>query len=137
MKNKLFQQAKEQIPEETRIFVRKYTDIIDRIHELMEEKGYNQKELAEAMGKRESEISKWLNNEHNLTLRTLAKLEKVLEGSIIEIPSNREKGQFVGWKKTCVADMHMYVSDMPLPEAEDFEPAYSANRITEQTAAAS
>lgn len=90
MRNKLFQEILEQAPEHSRVFVRKYTDIIDRIYELMEEKGILQKDLASLLDKKESEISKWLKGDHNLTLRTIAKLEVALGGEIISVPANKK-----------------------------------------------
>lgn len=110
MRNKLFQEILEQAPEHSRVFIRKYTDIIDRIYDLMAEKGYLQKDLAKLLDKSESEISKWLKGEHNLTLRTIAKLEVALGEEIISIPQKKEAPQFVGWKKTCVSSMHVHVT---------------------------
>lgn len=109
MRNKLFQEALEQVPEHTRVFVRKYTDIIDRIYDLMEEKGYLQKDLASLLGKQESEISRWLKGGHNLTLRTIAKLEVALGEEIISVPHKKETSHFVGWKKSRVPTMHVHV----------------------------
>ncbi len=91
MRNKLFQEAQEQVPEHTHVFIKKYTDIVDRIYDLMEEKGYLQKDLANLLDKRESEISKWLKGDHNLTLRTIAKLEVALGEEIIGVPKRVEK----------------------------------------------
>ncbi|MFD2146262.1 helix-turn-helix domain-containing protein [Mucilaginibacter antarcticus] len=66
-----------------RIFVRQYTDIVVRINEIMQEKGYTQKDLAAKMKKKPSEINKWLKGNHNLTLKTLAKLEAELGEPLI------------------------------------------------------
>jgi transcriptional regulator with XRE-family HTH domain len=90
MRNKLMQEALAQVPEHTHVFVRKYGDIIDRIYALMEEKGILQKDLANLLDKKESEISKWLKRDHNLTLRTIAKLEVALGGEIITVPSSKK-----------------------------------------------
>ena len=73
----------EETPDADRIFMRHYSDITLRIIRLMQQKGYTQKMLAERMNKRPSEINKWLTRNHNLTLRTLAKLEAVLGEPII------------------------------------------------------
>ena len=40
---------------------------------------------AAMIGKKESEISKWLKGTHNFTLRTIAKISAVLEEPIIEV----------------------------------------------------
>jgi plasmid maintenance system antidote protein VapI len=83
MRNKLFQEALAQVPEHTRVFVRKYGDILDRIYELMEEKGYDEKALAERMGKTEMEIGQMLKWNHSLGLREIAELEVALGGEVI------------------------------------------------------
>ncbi|NUO00208.1 MAG: helix-turn-helix transcriptional regulator [Saprospiraceae bacterium] len=91
MRNKLFQDVLEQVPEHTRFFVGKYTDIIDRIYELMEERGYTEKDLADKSGKAALAISE----ENGLSLRTIAELEVALGGEIISIPGggkNMEDG---------------------------------------------
>ncbi|MFN0190209.1 MAG: multiprotein-bridging factor 1 family protein [Bacteroidia bacterium] len=71
---------------ETKQFVRKYADMVVRINQLLREKGWTQANLAEKMGKKPSEISRWLSGDHNLTLRSISKLEVELEGDIISIP---------------------------------------------------
>ena len=83
MRSKVAKRIQDETPEEVRIFVRQYTDIVVRINEIMETKGYTQKDLAERMKKRPSKINKWLKVNHNLTLKTLAKLEAELEEPII------------------------------------------------------
>ena len=51
MKSKVAKRIQDETPEEVRIFVRQYTDIVVRINEIMETKGYTQKDLAERMKK--------------------------------------------------------------------------------------
>src|ERR1700722_8875744 len=85
MRSKIAKRIQEETPEEVRIFVRQYTDIVVRINQLMQAKGYTQKHLAEKMNKKPSEINKWLKGNHNLTLKTLAKLEAELGEPIISI----------------------------------------------------
>lgn len=89
MRSKTAQRILDRTPEETRIFVRKYADIVVRINQLLKAKGFSQKHLAESMAKKPSEISKWLNGEHNFTLRSLVKLEAELGESIICIPKEK------------------------------------------------
>jgi transcriptional regulator with XRE-family HTH domain len=89
MRSKVAKRIQDETPEEVRIFVRQYTDIVVRIHEIMQAKGYTQKDLAERMQKKPSEIDKWLKGNHNLTLKTLAKLEAELGEPIIFTSSQR------------------------------------------------
>jgi ribosome-binding protein aMBF1 (putative translation factor) len=85
MRSKVAQRIQAETPQEVRIFVRQYTDIVLRINEILQAKGYTQKELAERMNKRPSEINKWLKGQHNLTLKTIAKLEAELGEPIIQV----------------------------------------------------
>ena len=89
MRSKIAQKMQEETPKEVRIFVRQYTDIVIRINELLSAKGYTQKDLADKMNKKPSEINKWLKGSHNLTLRTLAKLEAELGEPIIYTSLNQ------------------------------------------------
>ena len=85
MRSKVAKKIQCETPEELRIFVRQYTDIIVRINELIKAKGYTQKDLADKLNKRPSEINKWLKGNHNLTLKTIAKLEAQLGAPIIYV----------------------------------------------------
>lgn len=85
MRSKVAKKIQSETPEELRIFVRQYTDIVIRINELIKAKGYTQKDLAEKLNKRPSEINKWLKGNHNLTLKTIAKLEAQLGAPIIYV----------------------------------------------------
>lgn len=68
-----------------KIFAQKYAEIVLRIHELLKERNMTQKDLAIKLGKRPSEINKWLRNSHNVTLQTITRLEAVFEEEIIEV----------------------------------------------------
>jgi len=95
MKSKVAERMMAKMPEDVKIFVDKYADIVVRINQLLKEKGLSQKSLAEKMDKKPSEISKWLNGEHNFTLRSIAKLEAELGETILYVPS-RIQFQSVG-----------------------------------------
>jgi transcriptional regulator with XRE-family HTH domain len=84
-KNTFLEQIRKETPEEVRVFVRHHADIVIRINELLYKKGWSQKKLAEQMGKKPSEINKWLKGEHNFTLRSIAKLEVELGESIFHV----------------------------------------------------
>lgn len=68
-------------------FVDTSFDLSDRIHEILESKGLTQKDLAEMLGKKESQVSKWMTGTHNFTIKTLALLEVKLGVSIFQITS--------------------------------------------------
>lgn len=101
MKSKLFKQILEETPLETKIFVDKYSDLILRINQILRDKGISQKELAENMDKKPSEISRWLSGNQNITLRSIAKLEAELGETLIEIPTKMLSSQFKeDWEMT-------------------------------------
>lgn len=115
------------------IFVRKYVQIVKRINFLLEQKKLKQKDLAKTLGKSESEISKWLGGEHNLTLRSIAKLEAALGEEIIHIPVENEMKNYIGWKKTSVPALSMYVNIPSTPEpSEDFQQAEKMSGVERQ-----
>ncbi|MBK8506212.1 MAG: helix-turn-helix transcriptional regulator [Saprospiraceae bacterium] len=66
-------------------FVSKSYSLMRRIRKQMEEKDWEQKDLAKALGKSEPEISKWLSGFHNLTFKSIMKLEEALGCDLIEI----------------------------------------------------
>lgn len=60
-------------------------DISDRIDCLMKERGLTKKQFAEALGRRPSEITKWLSGQHNFTVSTLSMISAFFGKSIITV----------------------------------------------------
>ena len=58
---------------------------MDRIHDIRNEKGLRQKDLAERLGKSEAEISKWMRGTHNFTIDTLVAIEAALDAPILQV----------------------------------------------------
>jgi len=86
----LFSECLAKVPNDINIEVDLSFDIASRIDAILTQKGISQKKLACMLGKRESEISKWLKGSHNFTLRTIAKITNVLNEPIIQIPNLHE-----------------------------------------------
>lgn len=86
MASQIFEQALSKVSKDSKIFAEKSLDILDQVHFLMREEGITQKDLSIKLGKSESEISKWLSGLHNMTLKTVAKLEAVLKRDILITP---------------------------------------------------
>lgn len=59
--------------------------IAERLESLIKEKGLSKKEFADAIGKRPSEVTKWLSGQHNFTLRTLAMISTFFGESLVEV----------------------------------------------------
>lgn len=89
MRSKVVERILAETPEETKIFARMYADIVVRVSQLLKSQGYTQKDLADKLKKRPSEINKWLVGEHNFTIRSLAKLEAELGEPIINVPQRK------------------------------------------------
>lgn len=70
-------------PKEFEYFVQHSMEISVRIIELLDKHNLTQREIASKLGKSESEISKWLSGNHNLTLKSISKLESVFNEQII------------------------------------------------------
>lgn len=70
-------------------YIKKETDlefrVSDRLAKLMKEKGVSKVSLAHDLGKRPSEITKWLSGQHNFTLRTIAMLSAYFGKPIITL----------------------------------------------------
>lgn len=59
--------------------------ISNRLDFLMHENGLTKKQLADAIGKRPSEITRWLSGQHNFTISTLAMLSTFFGQPIITV----------------------------------------------------
>ncbi len=59
--------------------------ISDRIEFLMHEKGLSKKQFADALGRRPSEITKWLSGQHNFTIATIAMLSSFFGQPIVTV----------------------------------------------------
>ena len=81
--NKLMDSIRETTPPEVNKQVDLCVAIANRIYALMDERGMKQRDLAKALGKTETEVSRWLSGTHNLTIATIAKMAVVLGDNII------------------------------------------------------
>jgi antitoxin component HigA of HigAB toxin-antitoxin module len=73
------------IPEELKQEVDLSFEISDRIYALMSERGLSKRQFADAIGRRPSEITKWLSGQHNFTIATLSKLASFFKQPIISV----------------------------------------------------
>ena len=89
-KNPRLQERRKSIPRDIDIFINRSFKIVDRIHEVLSEKNLDQKDLADLLGKKESEISKWMTGTHNFTLKTISRIETTLGQPILKIASRED-----------------------------------------------
>ena len=62
-----------------------------RIDDAIKAKGWKRKDLAKALGKTDSEISKWLSGTHNFTSDKLFDLERVLNVKLITLDNRPQE----------------------------------------------
>lgn len=122
MKSKVAERMMANMPEDVKIFVDKYADIVVRVNQLLKEKGITQKELADKMDKNPSEISKWLGGNHNFTLLSISKLEAELGETILYVPKRISFQSFAG------GNVYLTIKKNDLIDTNvNFEPIKSAN----------
>lgn len=81
--NKLMDDIRKSTPADTNKQVDLCVAIANRVFELLQERNMKQRDFAKALGKTETEVSRWLSGTHNLTLATIAKMATVLGDDII------------------------------------------------------
>lgn len=70
---------------ETKTLVRKQNEIADKIYRLLKQRNLTQKEFAQQLGMKESQLCKILAANANLTLKTIVKIETALNEEIVVI----------------------------------------------------
>lgn len=115
MRSKTVDRLLKSTPKDVEIFVDWYADLVVRINQLLRENDITKKQLAEKMDKKPSEISKWLNGEHNFTLRSLAKLSAELGEPLLEVPKRKPHATFIsGYSRS----VHTFVVHKKLEPAK-------------------
>lgn len=87
-KNELLQKLRSQVSQEVKDEIDFSFSVVDRIEYLLNKKGFSRKDLAKALNKSESEISKWMTGTHNFTFKTIKKIERALGAEIINVLSS-------------------------------------------------
>ena len=83
--NKILDEIRSQISPEIKKQLEISVSLSNRIYDILETKGMNQKDLAKLLGKTETEVSRWLSGTHNLTIATIAKISVALGEDIIRV----------------------------------------------------
>ncbi len=80
-----YQEMVSQVPPEIKEEINLSFAISNKIDSLMQERGLSKKQFADQLGKRPSEITRWLSGQHNFTVSTLAMLSTFFGKSIISV----------------------------------------------------
>jgi len=82
-----FQSILDNVPKEIKQFVKKQNEIAYQIYSVLKEEKISQKVFAKKINMKESQLSKILSGDANLTIKTITKIESALDRDIIYIPS--------------------------------------------------
>lgn len=99
--NKLMDEIRKSTPADTNKQVDLCVAIANRVFELLQERNMKQRDFAKALGKTETEVSRWLSGTHNLTLATIAKMATVLGDDIIYHNTEQSSVQTSKYAKCC------------------------------------
>jgi len=89
MRSKIAQRIIDNTPKDIQVFTDLYADLIFRINDLIDEKGWSKKDLAEKMGKKPSELSRMLGGKQNPTLRSIATISAALGEELVYVPKRK------------------------------------------------
>lgn len=59
--------------------------IADKVHRILKQRNLSDKDFAKMLGKTSSEVSKWLSGTHNLTQKSIIKMELALGVQLIYV----------------------------------------------------
>lgn len=85
MTSSLFRQCLSMVDGKTRREFDLSFSLAERLDTLLKQKGITRHELAVMLGKKDSEVSKWLTGRHNFTVATIASIESVLHEQLVHI----------------------------------------------------
>lgn len=130
MRSKIADRIMAKTPEDVKVFASLYAALVVKINQVLKEKDFTQKALAEKLGKKPSEIHKWLSGEHNFTLRSIAKLQAELGVTLLEVPERKPVTEFQShYVKTTYA-LTVYRNLTPRTEkVEDWKYATNQNQL--------
>lgn len=92
----LFDDILAETSDESKLFVQRSLAIANQISQLLDERGMKQKDLADLLGKKEAEVSRWLSGFHNFTIKSIVKIEKALGTQIVYTPAEFETPDLFG-----------------------------------------
>jgi transcriptional regulator with XRE-family HTH domain len=92
----LIKELKSRIPQTMKESINRRMSLAARIDDVLQARGLTNQEFAFMMGKKPSEISRWLSGTHNFTTETLWEIERVLNIQLLVSSPRKEPIQFEG-----------------------------------------
>lgn len=90
-------------------FLERNLAITEKVNTVLKERGIKKGEFAKMLGKKPSEITKWLTGLHNLTLKSITKMEVALEINLLNPePSYVYLGSVPGGSKDMPESINNY-----------------------------
>lgn len=83
MLSKKFEEIFNRVPKKIKNFNRMSMSVAAILDDIIKNRFKNHREFADFMGKKESEISKWLSGKHNFTIKSIALIESKLDVRIL------------------------------------------------------
>lgn len=71
--------------QEVERLVKRNLAIANKVREILDERNLSDKDFAKILGKTPSEVSKWLSGTHNLTQKSIIKMEIALDTQLIYV----------------------------------------------------
>lgn len=75
---------------EIEMFIAKNLAITEKVRQALKIKGWSNNRFAEELGKKPSEVSRWLSGMHNLTMKSIIKMEVLLGIDLIHTQPTKE-----------------------------------------------
>ena len=92
----LIKELKSKIPPNMKESIERRMSLAARIDDVLQARGLTNQEFAFMMGKKPSEISRWLSGTHNFTTETLWDIERVLNIQLLVSSPKKELVNFDG-----------------------------------------
>jgi transcriptional regulator with XRE-family HTH domain len=92
----LIKELKSRIPQTMKESINRRMSLAARIDDALQVRGLTNQEFAFMMGKKPSEISRWLSGTHNFTTETLWEIERVLNIQLLVSSPRKEPVPFEG-----------------------------------------
>lgn len=92
----LIKELKSRIPQNMKQSIERRMSLAARMDDVLQVRGLTNQEFAFMMGKKPSEISRWLSGTHNFTTETLWDIERVLNIQLLVSSPKKEPVTFDG-----------------------------------------